>query len=148
MNLQEIVPVGAAHRATLTITHDLTVQARVPELPPVYSTPNMILLMEVACTDLLKQFLPAGWVSVGVLVNVKHLAATPVGFEVTVTAKVVEVSKSLVTFDVEAHDGIDTIGKGQHARAPIEMARFMHGVATKQAATRLGQHHEHTRGKP
>jgi fluoroacetyl-CoA thioesterase len=133
MNLQELVLVGATHRANLTVTHDLTVQARVLELPPVYSTPNMILFMEIVCTELLKPLLPAGWVSVGAFVNVKHLAATPVGFEVTVTATVVEVSKSLVTFEVTAHDGLDTIGQGQHARAPIEMTRFMQGVANKLA---------------
>lgn len=133
MNLQESVPVGATHSAQLTVTHDLTVQARVRELPPVYATPNMIMFMEITCTDLLKQYLPPGWVSVGALVHVKHLAATPVGFEVTVTAKIVEVSKSLVTFDVEAHDGVDVIGRGQHTRAPIEMTRFMAGVEKKAA---------------
>lgn len=134
MNLPERVPVGASHSDSLVVTHDLTVQARVPELPPVYSTPNMILFMEIACTDLLKQFLPEGWVSVGALVDVRHLAATPTGFTVTVTATVSEVSKSLVTFDVEAHDGVDVIGRGRHARAPIESARFLDGIARKQAA--------------
>jgi len=133
MNLQDCVTVGRTHSARLTVTHELTVQARVPELPPVYSTPNMILFMEIVCTDLLKQCLPAGWVSVGAQINVRHLAATPVGFEVTVTAKVTDVAKSLVTFEVEAHDGIDVIGKGEHVRAPIEMARFMSGVAKKMA---------------
>ncbi len=132
MNLPELVLVGTTHQEQLIVTHELTVQAKVPELPPVFSTPNMILYMEVACTNLLKKLLPEGWVSVGAFVNVKHLAATPVGFEVTLTAKVVDVSKSLVTFDVEAHDGVDTIGKGQHARAPIEMSRFMAGVTRKE----------------
>jgi fluoroacetyl-CoA thioesterase len=133
VNLQELVLVGTTLRSSLIVAHDLTVQARVPELPPVYSTPNMILFMEIVCTELLKPLLPAGWVSVGAFVNVKHLAATPVGFTVTAVATVVEVSKSLVTFEVTAHDGIDTIGQGQHARAPIEMTRFMQGVAKKQA---------------
>lgn len=134
MNLQELVPVGATASQQLTVTHELTVQARVPDLPPVYSTPNMILFMEIVCTDLLRDYLPAGWVSVGALVNVKHLAATPVGFTVTVTARVAEVTKSLVIFDVEAHDGVDRIGAGQHARAPIELARFMAGTERKAAA--------------
>ena len=134
MNLQEIVPVGATASQSLTVTHDLTVQAKVPDLPPVYSTPNMILFMEIVCTDLLRAYLPADYVSVGSVVNVKHLAATPVGFSVTVTAKVIEVSKSLVTFEVEAHDGVDRIGAGQHARAPIELARFLAGVECKAAA--------------
>jgi len=133
MNLPDSVPVGATHETSLVVTHALTVQAEVPELPPVYSTPNMILFMEVACTDLLKRFLPEGWVSVGALVNVRHLAATPVGATVTVKATVAEVSAQLVTFEVEAHDGLDLIGKGVHARAPIELTRFLSGVARKQA---------------
>ena len=137
MNLLDLVPIGATHSESLRVTHDLTVQAKVPELPPVYSTPNMILFMEVVCTNLLKRYLPVGWVSVGTFVNVKHLAATPVGFEVTATAKVIEVSKSQVTFEVEAHDGVDRIGSGQHARAPIEFARFLAGIE-KKASTKKG----------
>jgi fluoroacetyl-CoA thioesterase len=134
MDLSQRIAVGISHSTRLVVTQDLTVQARVPELPPVFSTPNMITEMEVACADLLKPYLPAGWVSVGAFVNVRHLAATPVGFEVTTTAKVIEVSRSLVTFEVTAHDGVDLIGSGQHARAPIEMARFMIGVERKRAA--------------
>lgn len=134
MNLQELVQPGAAASQSLRVTHDLTVQARVPDLPPVYSTPNMILLMEIVCTDLLRAYLPAGWVSVGAHVDVRHLAATPVGFEVTATARIVEVTKSLVVFEVEAHDGVDRIGAGRHARAPIELARFLAGTERKAAA--------------
>lgn len=134
MNLPELVPVGISTSQTLVVTHDLTVQARVPDLPPVYSTPNMILFMEIVCTDLIRTYLPEGWVSVGAMVNVRHLAATPVGFEVKATATVVEVTKSLVLFDVEAHDGIDRIGAGQHSRAPIELARFLAGTTRKLAA--------------
>lgn len=134
MNLPELVPVGVTASQSLLVTHDLTVQARVPDLPPVYSTPNMILFMEIVCTDLLRPYLPAGWVSVGALVEVKHLAATPVGFTVTVQATVVEVTKSLVVFELEAHDGVDRIGSGRHARAPIELARFLAGTERKRAA--------------
>jgi fluoroacetyl-CoA thioesterase len=134
MNLTELIKVGTTHSAKLKVTHDLTVQARVPELPPVYSTPNMVLFMEVVCTDLIKSRLPGDWVSVGTFINVRHLAATPIGFEVTVTAKVTEVTDKLVTFELEAHDGVDLIGTGQHARAPIESARFLRGVEKKRAA--------------
>ncbi|MCC7121941.1 MAG: thioesterase [Gammaproteobacteria bacterium] len=134
MNLSECIALGLQGRQSLVVTHDLTVQARVPDLPPVYSTPNMILFMEVVCTDLIRPCLPAGWVSVGARVDVRHLAATPVGFTVTVTATVVEVTKSLVVFDVEADDGVERIGTGQHARAPIELARFLAGTERKRAA--------------
>lgn len=128
-----LVPVGSSHETKLVVSHALTVQATVPELPPVYATPHMIMAMEIACTDLLAKFLPPGWVSVGAVVNVKHLAATPEGFVVTVTARVAEVASNLVTFEVEAHDGVDLIGMGQHSRAPIQRDRFMAGVARKQA---------------
>jgi len=134
MNLSECIALGLQGRQSLVVTHDLTVQARVPDLPPVYSTPNMILFMEVVCTDLIRPCLPAGWVSVGARVDVRHLAATPVGFTVTVTATVVEVTKSLVVFDVEADDGVERIGTGQHARAPVELARFLAGTERKRAA--------------
>ncbi len=136
MNLLDLIPLGITAQQRLIVTHDLTVQARLPDLPPVYSTPNMILFMEVVCTELIRPRLPDGWVSVGALVNVRHLAATPVGFEVTATATVVEVTKSLVVFDVEAHDGIERAGCGQHARAPIELARFLAGTERKRAAHR------------
>ena len=127
-----LIPLGTTHQSSLVVTHGLTVQATVPELPPVYATPHMIMAMEIACTDLLAGFLPPGWVSVGAVVDVKHLAATPEGFTVTVTARVVEATGSLVTFEVEAHDGVDLVGKGRHSRAPIQTERFMAGVARKQ----------------
>jgi predicted thioesterase len=133
MNLQELVPLGVAASRSLGVTHDLTVQARVPDLPPVYSTPNMILFMEIVCTDLLRPYLPDGWVSVGAHGDVRHLAATPVGFEVTATATIVEVARSLVVFEVEAHDGVERIGAGRHARAPVELVRFLAGTARKSA---------------
>jgi len=134
MNLSELVPVGITTSQSLIVTHALTVQANVPDMPPVYSTPNMILLMEIVCADLIRPHLPAGWVSVGALVEVKHLAATPVGFTVTATARVAEVTKSLVVFEVEAQDGVERIGSGRHARAPIEFARFLAGIERKRAA--------------
>lgn len=134
MDLPAIIPLGMTTRQRLLVTHELTVQARVPDLPPVYSTPNMILFMEIVCTDLIRPQLPVGWVSVGTWVNIRHLAATPVGFTVEVTATVQEVSRSQVIFEVEAHDGVERIGSGQHARAPIELSRFLAGTSRKGVA--------------
>jgi predicted thioesterase len=134
MEWPQLIPLDIRLSQTEQVTQALTVQATVPDLPPVYSTPNMILFMEIVCADLIRPYLPAGWVSVGALVDVRHLAASPVGMIVTATARVLEVSKSLVTFEVEAHDGVDLIGRGRHARAPIELNRFLSGCARKQAA--------------
>ena len=131
MNLPALIPAGISLEQALLVTHALTVQATVPDLPAVYSTPNMILFMEITCTDLIRPYLPRGWVSVGALVDVRHLAATPVGATVKATATVVEVTNKLVTFEVEAHDGVDLIGRGRHARAPIALDRFESGLARK-----------------
>ena len=131
VDLPALIPTGIRLEQTLVVTHALTVQATVPDLPAVYSTPNMILFMEITCTDLIRPHLPEGWVSVGALVDVRHLAATPVGATVMATARVVEVTNKLVTFEVEAHDGVDLIGRGRHARAPIALDRFESGLARK-----------------
>ncbi len=116
--------VGMEGRATVVVTPELTVRHHVPQMPAVYSTVYMILLMEIAAGEAIQAGLPTGWVSVGVDVQVRHLAATPVGRSVTGYAKVTEVSDKLVTFEVEVRDGDRVVGAGMHTRAPIEVARF------------------------
>ena len=69
--------------------------------------------------DLIQPYLAEGWITVGAVVNVRHLAATPVGATVTARAEVTEVGKNTVTFTVEAHDGVEKIGDGTHVRAPV-----------------------------
>jgi predicted thioesterase len=100
-------------------------------MPAVYGTPIMIYHMEVAAAELIQDYLPDAWVSVGVLVDVKHLAATPVGATVSVKAEVLSVDENTVTFKVEAHDGLDRVGEGTHQRAPVEVARFLKRVEAK-----------------
>jgi fluoroacetyl-CoA thioesterase len=132
MNLIEIIPVGAAATKTIEVKRELTVGYFHPEMPEVYGTPMMIYLMEVTASEAIHKYLPDGWVTVGVVVNVKHLAATPVGFKVTAKAEVISVSENTITFAVEAHDEIEKIGEGTHVRAPIQLERFQKRVLTKQ----------------
>jgi len=75
--------------------------------------------------------LPEGWITVGAVVNVTHLAATPVGAKVTTRAEVIEVSDNTIKFSVEAHDGFEKIGEGTHVRAPVELERFLRKVKAK-----------------
>jgi predicted thioesterase len=91
----------------------------------------MIFLMEIAASNAIQASLPSGWVSVGVDVNIRHLAATPVGDTVTARATVTSVTEKLVAFDVQAHDGTNLIGRGTHTRAPIELARFERALAAR-----------------
>ena len=117
---------------TTVVTREITVAHFHPQMPEVFGTPFMIFLMEVAANNAIQALLPPGWVSVGTEVNVKHLAATPVARTVTATARVASVSDRLVTFSVEAHDGVEQIGVGTHARAAIDLARFERHLQAKR----------------
>ena len=126
----ENIPVGASATKTTEVTEDVTVKHFHDHMPAVFGTPMMIYLMEVAAAAI-ENYLPEGWVSVGVVVNVRHLAATPIGFTVTAKAEVVAVGENTITFAVEAHDGKEKIGEGTHVRAPVSLDRFMKRVETK-----------------
>ena len=125
------IPIGASASEQVTVTRELTVAHFAAGMPEVYGTPMMIYLMEVASAHAIRPFLPAGWVSVGTEVNVRHLAATPIGRVVTASAKVIAVDGRSVTFAVEAHDGVERIGEGTHTRALVDLARFNARVAGK-----------------
>lgn len=128
MRITDSIPAGASHEAAAVVRRELTVHHCMPDMPEVYGTPFMIYLMEVAAGNAVAPYLPEGWVSVGVDVNVRHLAATPIGRTVTARATVTEVTDRLIAFRLEAHDGVRSIGTGTHTRAPVELARFMQGL--------------------
>jgi fluoroacetyl-CoA thioesterase len=99
----------------------------------VFSTPSMISEMEETCRLLLKEeFLQdKDWDSVGTLVNIQHLKATPVGAEVKLKATVVEVKDRRITFEVDAFDNIEKIGEGVHERAVINVPEFRERFSKK-----------------
>ena len=133
MNPTERIQPGLTGLETVVVTREITVAHFHPGMPEVYGTPFMIYLMEVAASNAIQDLLPAGWVSVGTEVNVKHLAATPLARTVTATARVESVSERLVTFVVDAHDGVDRIGVGTHARTVVDLARFERHLQGKRA---------------
>ena len=133
MTTSRVIAVGAEGEATTVVTPEVTVRHFHANMPEVYGTPFMIYLMEVAASNAIQSSLPAGWVSVGVDVNIRHLAATPVGRTVTARAKVTNVTDKLIEFEVQAHDGKNLIGKGTHSRAPIELARFEQALSNPSA---------------
>ena len=124
MNVLEKVSVGMTGEKVVTVTHDMTVQHFLSTMPAVYSTPIMILHMEMVSTASIAKLLPDGYVSVGMEVKVKHLAATPVGREVHLNSRVIEVSPKSVLFAVEAGDGDRKIGEGTHRRGVVAIAVF------------------------
>lgn len=116
---------GMEGRQEVLVTPELTVGGHVAGMPLVYGTPMMIFLMEMACGSSIWDHLPAGWVTVGMEVNVRHLAATPVGRTVVATSRVIDVGLKTVLFAVEAHDGVRKIGEGTHRRGAVEVAAFL-----------------------
>lgn len=120
-----IVNVGATKERKVKINSNQTTSF-LWEGENVFSTPAMISEMEETCRLLLKeQFIPnAEWDSVGTVVNIKHLAATPIGTEVLLKSKVISVNDRRVMFDVEAFDKIEKIGQGQHERVIINVLKF------------------------
>jgi len=123
--------VGDKSEKTIEVTRDQTIQIHDPKLPPVYATPAMIYLMEVAAAEAMQPYLPDGFISVGVEVNIRHAAATPIGDQVTARATVLEVVDNLVKFEVEAHDSRQLIGSGEHTRAALDLDRFVNGLKKK-----------------
>ena len=104
----------------------------------VLSTPSMISEMEETCRLLVKEqcIVDSMWDSVGTLVNIKHLAPTPVGAEITLKAKVLSFEGRRVLFEVVASDAIERIGEGTHERSLIEVPKFRKKFVVKQ--TKLG----------
>jgi predicted thioesterase len=92
----------------------------------VLSTPSMISEMEETCRLLLKEYYlnDKEWDSVGTIVNIKHLAATPVGSKIKLNATVDSVDGRKVMFNVDAYDDFEKIGEGKHERFIINISRF------------------------
>jgi len=127
------VKVGSTKERTISISSAQTTSF-LWEGENVLSTPSMISEMEETCRLLLKeQFILLGdWDSVGTLVNIRHLAATPVGARVAFKARVVSVDARRVLFDVEASDNLERIGDGKHERFIINVPSFRDKFRSKQ----------------
>ena len=97
----------------------------------VLATPVMINLMEAAALDAAENLIPAGHQSLGTRLDVRHIAATPVGMRVRATAKLIAVDGRTLEFRVEAHDEKDLIGDGTHTRLVVNVARFDQRVQAK-----------------
>ena len=110
----------------------------------VLATPQMVLLMERAGVAAVDHLLPEGYRTVGVRLDVRHLAPTPVGFEVVATAELVSVEGRRLTFHVQAHDRpfgdaqgeVELVGEGTHERAIIQVQTFGERVDQKATSRR------------
>lgn len=125
---------GLVNEITLVVQESDTARAAGGEsLPPVLSTPRLIGYLERAANLLLLPHLADGQGSVGTHVDVRHLAATPVGMQTRFRAELLEVDGRRFLFKVEAWDEVDKIAEGLHERFVIDRARYNERLAKKQA---------------
>ncbi|MGC2826388.1 MAG: thioesterase family protein [Pseudolabrys sp.] len=106
----------------------------IAQMPKVFATGFMVVLMEWTCTQLMAPHLDDGEGSLGTHVDVSHLAASPPGMTVKVDVEIVEVQGRKIVFKVIAHDGMDLIGEGRHERVVVAWDRFNAKVAEKAKA--------------
>jgi predicted thioesterase len=132
-----MLEIGASAEASLTVQHSDTAQALAispgDSFPEVLATSRMILLMEVAAARAMNPMLLDGQMSVGVSVNVKHTAATPIGCVVRAIASYLGPEGKLHRFKVEAFDAAGAIGEGEHTRAVIATERLLAGAERRKA---------------
>lgn len=107
-----------------------------PSFPPVFATARMLRLMEIAAARCLEPLLQEGELSVGVSVQIEHLAATPLGATVKARADFVEQTGKLYWFEVSAHDEGGLVGEGRHARAIVRGDRLVTAATHRVKAGR------------
>ena len=122
---------GIAGKANLVVAEEHTAPRVGSGRVHVLATPVMINLIEAAALAAIEHLLPEGYQSLGTLLEVRHIAATPVGMRVTASAEVISVEGRLVRFRVEAHDEKDLIGDGTHERVVVNVAKFDERVRRK-----------------
>ena len=126
--------VGESHERTFTVKEKNCVEFSEKGVPPILSTPWLIWSLEHAAYDLLDEHLPEDKMSLGIHVDIEHLAATPLGQEVTCKAKVIHIDRSVINFQVEAYDGKELISKGVHKRKIVRTAQFLQAIQKKNEA--------------
>lgn len=120
------IPLGAKGSFALLVQPEhLANRFKDAILPPVLATPVMIMVMENAALNAIRGFLDPGESAVGTAVDIRHLAATPVGREVTGEAEVTGIDGRRIEFAVRAFEGGKEIGAGSHSRIVIDAAKFI-----------------------
>jgi fluoroacetyl-CoA thioesterase len=128
------IPIGAKGSFEAVVRReDLANTFKDASLPPVLSTPVMIKFMENAALDAIRPYLDGNETAVGTEVNVRHLAATPVGRKVRAEAEVRAVDGTRISFSVRATDFEHEIGEGLHERRVVDRARLARHIAEMEA---------------
>lgn len=125
------IKIGLTGRQETVVTAEQTARHLGSGGVDVFATPAMVSLMEFAALNAIDPLLSEGKMSVGVVVNIEHLAATPIGKKVWAEAEVIAVDRRRVTFTVKAYDEHELIGQGTHVRFVIDLERYVERLGAK-----------------
>jgi fluoroacetyl-CoA thioesterase len=125
------IPIGARGEAEETVEFKHTLTAHHPELPPVYSTPDMIRLMETAAFHALHPYCESAEITVGTAIHVEHRAASGIGARVRAEAVLESFDGRFYTIRVTARDDLQEIGRGTVGRAVISVEKFLEKMKKK-----------------
>ena len=121
--------IGSVGQRSFTVTDEHIIDFADQRMPEILSTPSLIWFLEHSARKAMLPLLDEGESTVGVVVDVQHLAATPIGDTVTCRARVIGSDKTLISFQVEAHDSQECIARGLHKLRVIAVDRFAARVA-------------------
>jgi fluoroacetyl-CoA thioesterase len=124
MDARDVITIGMNAERSLVVPAEQTVGHILKGMPMVFATPMMILQMELTSGDAIASCLQPGWVTVGTEVDIRHLAASPVGAAVRTMARVIAVERRVIRFEVSSFDGARKIGEGRHARGLVNLDSF------------------------
>lgn len=125
------IPIGARGEANETVEFKHTLTAHHPELPPVYSTPDMIRLMETAAFHALQPYCESGEITVGTAINIEHRAASGVGASIRAEAVLESFDGRFYTLLVTARDDAREIGRGTAKRAVVNVSKFVEKMSAR-----------------
>ena len=125
------IPIGAKATAEETVEFKHTLTAQHPQLPPVYSTPDMIRLMETAAFRALDPYCEDGEITVGTRIQVEHRAASGIGAKIRAEAVLESFDGRFYTVRVNAWDDVEEIGRGTVGRAVVSLGKFLEKMKKK-----------------
>jgi predicted thioesterase len=129
-----VLAVGLTTEASQIVTEERSASHLGSGALRVFATPSMVQFIEQNCHKLAARFLAPGKSTVGVSLQIRHLAPTPVGQQVTVRAEIIHLEGNLITFRAEVFDAVEVVGRAEHVRAIIDVERFLKRVEAKGRA--------------
>jgi len=124
------IPIGVRGEASETVEFKHTLTAHHPQLPPVYSTPDMIRLMETAAFHALQPYCEGDEITVGTAINIQHRAASGIGARIKAEAVLESFDGRFYTLRVTARDDTQEIGRGTVGRATVSIGKFLEKMKT------------------